>query len=273
MTDPWHSLYIPDSTASRTGRALTSALTALGYTAFDPFGLIPARPAPDSARAFIAPTPIEGWVRVFIGVMREEVIRALSVEHLLLSLRLEGEQALFEVWAGGAQGDIVPLLAYARPNTTRDALTRALNAEYSAAPMPGGDPSFSSLAAEAGALAGTLPGVKMGPVEAQQANRLFDKMMGGLRGKLNADDANAAHALLNAGPRWDSAGGARLNALAALLLPDTWRTPDYLTVRDAYALYRRRQALPNAKLYPGDAEALAAVPDAGDHLPIFYARG
>ena len=56
-----------------------------------------------------------------------------------------------------------------------------------------------------------------------------------------------------------------------LNIPD-WRAPDFVTLRDAYALHKRRQRSPNATLYPGDAEALAAVPDALTYTPIYAGK-
>jgi hypothetical protein len=56
-----------------------------------------------------------------------------------------------------------------------------------------------------------------------------------------------------------------------LRIPD-WRDPDFVTLRDAYALHKRRERSPNATLYPGDAEALAAVPDALTYTPVYAGK-
>ena len=51
-----------------------------------------------------------------------------------------------------------------------------------------------------------------------------------------------------------------------------WRDPDFVTLRDAYALHERRRRSPKATLYPGDAETLAAVPDALAYTPIYAGK-
>ena len=52
-------------------------------------------------------------------------------------------------------------------------------------------------------------------------------------------------------------------------MPSDWHAPDFTTLRDAYQVAERRQRRPNAGLYPGDAEALAAVPDALAYTPVY----
>ncbi len=110
-------------------------------------------------------------------------------------------------------------------------------------------------------------------VDLSQAQQMFDKIGGKLLQDVQRGDAEAARKLLGGGedaPDWNSAGGQRLRALMACLdLPQNWLAPDFVTLRDAYQLHARKQRKPTARLYPGDAEAMAAVPDALDYLPVY----
>jgi hypothetical protein len=102
----------------------------------------------------------------------------------------------------------------------------------------------------------------------QQANKMFARLSGDLLKKAGGD-ANAAALLKNA-VDWNSVGGQRLTAfMACLNVPEDWREPDFVTLRDAYQLHLRRQRLPNARLYPGDAEAMAKVLDALEYTPVY----
>ena len=103
-------------------------------------------------------------------------------------------------------------------------------------------------------------------VDLRQAGKLFERMSATLARKTNADPA--ADDLLKQ-PDWSSAGGQRIRALMDCLAVPDWQAPDFVTLRDAYALHHRRQRSPQARLYPGDAEALAAVPDALAYTPVY----
>jgi hypothetical protein len=108
-----------------------------------------------------------------------------------------------------------------------------------------------------------------GRLDPRQAESLFTRISGAVAQKGGADPA--ARELLRQ-PDWNSAGGRKIIALMDCLGIAGWRAPDFVTLRDAYALHVRRQRSPNAKLYPGDAEALAAVPDALDYTPIYAGK-
>jgi hypothetical protein len=111
--------------------------------------------------------------------------------------------------------------------------------------------------------------VLAGQVDLQQAGKLFERMSATLARKTNANPA--ADALLKQ-PDWSSAGGQRIRALMNCLGIPGWQAPDFVTLRDAYALHQRHQRSPHARLYPGDAEALAAVPDALAYTPVYGGR-
>ncbi|MGB1286519.1 MAG: hypothetical protein ACPG7F_08305, partial [Aggregatilineales bacterium] len=69
---------------------------------------------------------------------------------------------------------------------------------------------------------------------------------------------------------WNSQGGQYIRALmACLTLPENWRTPDFTSLRIAYSLYKRRARRPNGMQLPGDVDAMAAVPDALDYVPVY----
>jgi hypothetical protein len=42
-----------------------------------------------------------------------------------------------------------------------------------------------------------------------------------------------------------------------------------VALRDSYQLHARRQRKPDARLYPGDEEAMTRVPDALDYIPVY----
>ncbi|MBE0691179.1 MAG: hypothetical protein IH587_13755, partial [Anaerolineae bacterium] len=93
--------------------------------------------------------------------------------------------------------------------------------------------------------------------------------------KRTGGEAAAARMLIEQpdAPDWDGVAGARLRGVAqAFGLPDDWQSPDFVSVRDAYQASARRQRKPDAPLFPGDAEALAAVGDAPAYLPVFGGR-
>ncbi len=98
---------------------------------------------------------------------------------------------------------------------------------------------------------------------------MFARMSGTLARK--AGDSEEAREMLRQ-PDWNSSGGARIQALMHCLRIPAWRDPDFVTLRDAYALHIRRRRSPTAVLYPGDAEALAAVPNALSYTPVYAGK-
>jgi hypothetical protein len=108
---------------------------------------------------------------------------------------------------------------------------------------------------------------------------MTDKLLGTLRGAAGMSDQDAARAgaiLAAAGQGQldlNSLAGQAIAAHAAHAgLPEGWHIPDFITLRDAFAVHRRLQRFPNARLYPGDAEARDAVPDALAYTPLFGGR-
>ena len=57
--------------------------------------------------------------------------------------------------------------------------------------------------------------------------------------------------------------------MACLDVSNNWHEPDFVALRDAYQLHLRRQRNPKAMLYPGDTQAMGAVPNALEYTPIY----
>ncbi|GIL08499.1 MAG: hypothetical protein BroJett033_0100 [Chloroflexota bacterium] len=266
MTASWDSLYLRSADASAVAAALRGALTALDYTLFDPFAPLPGPAYPRAVRLFVAPAQ-DGWVRV-LGAPDTRALPALSAGGLCLYAALSGAAAHIAAWVDGAEADLPRALQpYARPGCD---LAAAL-ANPTAPPV---EP-----AAAPDALLGALP-PDVQPladrVNLKQAQGMLDRFSGGLLKRAGADpDAEAAARALaaNAGPDWNSPGGSRIRALmACLTIAPSWREPDFTALRDAYQLHLRRRRRPDARLYPGDADALARVPDALAYTPVYAGR-
>lgn len=112
-------------------------------------------------------------------------------------------------------------------------------------------------------------------VDAGQAQKLTARLTQTLFGKLGGlDPATRAGAMsLLGGPGWEGAAGRRLQAvMACLRVPEAWRLPEEGDLRAAYPVARARQHRPDGSPLPGDAEALARVPDALAYLPVYAGR-
>jgi hypothetical protein len=103
---------------------------------------------------------------------------------------------------------------------------------------------------------------------------MFNRLTGTLMKKVGGDSDRARALIAGEGtPDWNSNGGQRIQALLnSLTLPTGWREPDFVALRDAYALHERRRRNPNARLYPGDEATMAKVPDALKYLPVYGGR-
>lgn len=264
MPASWASLFLPSAEAAATADYLRAALTAHGYTLYDPFGLMPGRAYPIAARLFVAPAQA-GWVRVIAETDLPE-LPVWAAEPLAIYATLSGDQGRLEVYTAGAPADPASALRpHLRPEATPDQLDAALHGRLLAETeaQTGDSAFFAALPADVQALADD--------VNPAQARKMFDRISGQFARRLGQgdQDATAAEALL-AAPDWNSAAGRRIRAvLGRLTLPADWRAPDYVSLRDAYQLHARRKRKPDASLYPGDAEAMAQVPDALEYVPVF----
>lgn len=279
----WHSLYLPfDDNATRdlsdspntiigvtpsstnpgVAETLKAELVAHGYTLFDPFALIPGKAYPQAVRLFVAPVH-DGWMRVIGEIdpaVRPLLLAPLSELAPCLLVELDGIEAHVEAYLEGEPAPPeIAFMTYAREH---DCIRLALQGLFESKPSPsvGGLP-FDALPADIQELAGSI--------DTKQAEALFARMSGAFAQKAGGSDE--ARDLLRQ-PNWNSAGGARISALMKCLRITSWRSPDFVTLRDAYALHTRRRRSPNATLYPGDSETIAAVPNALDYTPIYAGK-
>jgi hypothetical protein len=270
----WHCTFLPHEDHSAIASTLRSALTALGYTLFDPFGIMPGRAYPVAVRLFVAPSAA-GWTRV-LGQLddppRAEVLKTLSGIAPVLYAALQDDQA--SLWACQDGQAVEADNAFAgclRAGLTPNDLRRALRERPASAAghHQVTEAAFSTLPPDIQAL-GEARGV-----DRQQAARLFERISRGAlaRGGAEGQEA-AARALVTAGEvNWSSAAGRWLRgALEHLTIPTGWAQPDFVSLRDAYQLHLRRQRRPDAPLYPGDAETMAAVEDALAYVPVYAGK-
>lgn len=260
----FHSLYLPFDDSAAVADRLRAELTAHGYTLFNPFGLIPGKSYPVAVRLFVAPAR-NGWVRV-VGEADPLLLPGLSTLAPVAMFGLDGANASSSFYRDGAA---VPFETLAGPGPTL-----ALDA-----PLP--DQPASSQPQVMAVPIDSLPEdvrSMLGGVDAKQAQNMFSKMANTAMSRSGADQEKAAAAQkilaqANTPPDWNSAGGRQIRAYARTLnLPGGWQTPDFVTVRDAYQVAERLQRRPNASLYPGDSDALDAVPDALSYTPVYAGK-
>ena len=267
MATTWNCLYLRSEDAKVVVQRLQDSLTGLGYSLYNPFGLIPGKAYPRSVRLFVAPAA-NGWVKV-IGAADEAQLSILSQDTLLIYAALNGAEA--DIWVY-ANGDAAPiesgLIPYLRPNLTANNLHQALHTTSSVIQVdkPDSGLPFNALPDDVKAMAGN--------VNSGQAQKMFARLSGDLLKKVSKDkeQAEEARALINgsAAPDWNSTGGARIRAVMdTLTVPDNWREPDFDSLRDAYPLHERRRRSPNARIYPGDDAVMAKVPDALTYTPVY----
>jgi hypothetical protein len=263
MTGSWDSLYLPSDDPQTIAATLRQSLETLGYTLYDPFGLLPGKSYAQTVRLFVAPARA-GWVRV-VGTLDPRLLMPLSASAPCLVLSLNGAEAVIEAYARGGLRDPEHVLRrYLRTGLTADHLRRALMDEPPEATTGSAAPdAFGHLPSEVQSLAGQ--------VDPRQAQKMFDRISGNLLRKASSDRqvADEARELISP-PDWGSPGARRMLAVVGCLtLPDNWREPDFVSLRDAYQLHARRRRKPDARLYPGDEDVMAAVPDALDYIPVY----
>ena len=264
MSD-WHTVYAPLEDAAPLVTALEAALSAQGYAAYDPFpggGGTPPHMR-QTVRLFVAPARA-GWVRV-LGAPDEaalpDVQQRLGVPLLYAWLNAEGGG--WALFADGARHETPDAFAlYLTPGHTLDALRAAFALRAADTPSPADTgalpPELQALAREQG-------------VDARQTEKLLGRLGHKLLGRFRDADEAQAQAMLGGAPDlWQSADGRRVRAIAALLrLPEDWRAPDWQQVRDAYHVHRLRARHSRMAALPGDDEALAAVPNVADYIPLY----
>jgi len=251
----WRSLYLPFADKNAITTAIDAALIALGYQRYDPFGIVPGKAYPQAVRLFLAPER-GGWTRL-IGESDAALLPELSRLAPVLSIELDDTKAHISAYADGAASALET--AFVRSARTPDCLAFALEQTGSSGSAALGGVALDALPGDVQALAQNI--------DLKQANSMFARLSGSL-----APKSGGAPSDLLQQPHWNSAGGAQITALMDCLGVPDWRDPDFVTLRDAYALHERRRRSPNARLYPGDAETLAAVPNAFDYTPIYAGK-
>ncbi len=268
MATTWNCLYLPSNEVGDIVQRLQDSLTGLGYTLYNPFGLIPGKAYSRSVRLFVAPNA-SGWVKV-IGTPDDAQFSTLSKDTTLIYAALNGTETDIRVYANGDAVDLESaLLVYLRPNLTPNDLRNALVTTSNVIQMnkPDSGLPFDALPDDIKALAGK--------VNTHQAQKMFNNILsGGLLKKVSngEDQGHAARALIHNSDTldWNSSAGTRIRAVMnCLTLPENWREPDFDSLRDAYPLHERRRRSPNARIYPGDEAVMAKVPDALLYTPVY----
>lgn len=277
MTQSWHSLFIPGVGTGTLAETLRALLIRSGCTPYDPFpggmGTPPELTA--LARLFVAPAQ-EGWVRV-LGELEAALLPelALALDSPLLTGWL-GEDGGGFGWVGadGVRRDDADAFApYRRASASPDDLRRAFAGEVRVQPVTGD-------AARAGLPPGLRDVAQQQGVNPRQAGKLFERISGGLFGKLagqtgesSAEQEGARAMVMGGHDLWNSLHGQRVRAIAGVLaLPANWRLPTWDDVRDAYHAHRMRERYPRMMALPGDRESLAAVPDIATYEAVFMGQ-
>jgi hypothetical protein len=263
MRTRWRNLYLLCDDQNRIVAALQKSLTALGYTLYDPFGLIPGKAYEQTARIFVAP-PMNNWTRI-LGDIDDANIPSLSGLGFLVSTAIREDAVEIIAYSDGEPVDVLSALAsHLRDGVTADDLQHALSGENVSATDSAEEAiPISALPQDVQAMADQL--------NPKHVNKLFNKFMGKVGKRISGDGDSARDLLRGTAPDWNSHSGQTIRAVMdCLTIPrDYWRTPDFVTLRDAYQLHIRRQRKPDARLYPGDAETMNAVPNALDYTPIY----
>ncbi len=265
----WHNLYLSCVNSDVVVPALEESLTSLGYELYNPFSIMPGISYPQAVRLFIAPYAA-GWQRV-VGAPDSRQLPALSRLGLCLYAALDGTEAKIEVYREGEEVEAESALVdYLRGGKSADDLARVFSESSFDLPPVGESVQTGKgiMAVPVDALPDDVREMAQ-QVDMKKADKMFKRLSGKLVG--TSADADAAKAIIGAsGQDWNSVGGQRIRALMACLsVPESWREPDFVTLREAYQLHIRRERRPDARLLPGDAEAMAAVPDALDYVPVY----
>lgn len=268
----WSSLYLSSDIPGETVQQhIQTTLAGRGYTLYDPFGLIPGRAYPEVVRVFIAPDSA-GLRRILVEVtaptMLTTLAQTLSEQGRCLLAALDGSDATLAVYEQGESTELeTALIPDLRDGKTADDLNHVL---FNVASLPAVEEEEQVVMVPLDALPDDVQDMARG-LDERQTKKMFDKIS---RRVLKPEEQSAARNLI-AGqkPDWNSPGGRRIRALMDCLnVPAGWRTPDFTTLRTAYQLHKRRQRKPDARLYPGDADAMAAVPDALTFVPVYAGK-
>ena len=256
----WKSLYICCADQDAVSGSLQAQITAAGYELFDPFAGVPGKSYPQIMRLFIGP-PQQHWLRI-LGDVEPQFAALLSNIGLCLFVQFSTETSQFRVYKSGeAESEYGALFDHLVDGCTPDHLLNRLNPEYTpdTRTTQTDDMPMDWLPDDVQQMADNL--------NPKQVNKLFNRFMNKITNRLGAD-MSEAQALLSR-QDWNSPGAQQTQAVMACLRIPNWNVPDFVTLRDSYQLHRRLERKPNAQLFPGEAEALDAVPDALAYQPVY----
>ncbi|MGJ3238070.1 MAG: hypothetical protein ACFE0Q_05130 [Anaerolineae bacterium] len=254
----WHSLYLSSEATTRISTGLHDHLIAHDYTLYDPFSALPGMSYQHTLKCFIAPAQ-DGWTRILIDgdaplFIIDALAEALSQVADCLSVRLERRVSRVHGYRAGQLHD---LSRWCAPYADAETITHILNAELFDLPSLAqgqiGNIPINTLPDDIQQLARE--------VNAHQASTLFDRLSQRLLKAVGWQDTST---LIGDNLDWDSQGGQYIRALMAALGISNWRTPDFSTLRTAYAICKR----PTNGI-PGDEDARRAVPNALNYQPLY----
>lgn len=279
MSDPWYSLFLALDDSAPVIDALRATLEARGYAPYDPFPGGTGTPLKLTAtvRHFVAPAR-DSWVQV-LGQPDADALLDFHQQvaaPVIVGWLTEDEGGFALLAEGERHEDPVTFTDFLRADYTPDTLRAAFAGEIAVDAVDSDTPPVAVIGAE------SLPpelaefAAQQG-VDAGKANKMFERVGGKLLGRFSGGvDRDAAHAMFQgqaSGDIWNSTHGQRVRAAASVLrLPATWRTPTWQQVRDAYQIMRLRQRSPRMTLMPGDQEALDAVRDVADYMPVYMGQ-
>ncbi len=269
MTEVWHSLYLRSPEAEKVASTLRDALMKQGYILYDPFGLIPGAAYADSLKLFVAPA-VNGWVRVLISpetLIPVETMEIIARHAFCFTLSFTDDNMKVTVYKDGQEAELSALKPYLKDGRSVNDLIVAMHAEGEVEGEPISGDTFPM-----GVLPEDLKSAAQG-LNPKHIDRMFVKLMKKVNRQLSGgDDEDDARNLLNNNHQtnWNSIGAQRVSGFVACLnLPEEWQTPEFVSLRDAYQRHRHRQRNPHGHLFPGDTEAMQAVPDALDYVPVY----
>lgn len=273
----WGMVYV-EGDQSAVADVLLRALGGAGYEVYDAYGSAFPPAYARAVRTFVAPTS-GAWTRI-LGEFDAALLPALASSFPVIDAQVTAgdddheAEASLAVWLDGVrQAELTAIADRLDAAWARDIAAGVQRlTDWRAAPQiiqPDARPTGSFVPRE------TLPGYARGlfdTLNPEQAGSLFNRMTSSLAGKLGKAQMESARGLLQ--PRridWTRGKPAIVAETLSALYggQQGWRDPDFVALRDAYQLHVRRRDRPQAPLYPGDAEALAAVPDALAYVPVY----
>lgn len=237
------------------------------FTAYDAFGIIPGPSYPHTLKIFIIELN-DHWQRLAIETSDITLVTQLAAA--LSSLGMVVQTAVF----GEDEDDALPAIALYQEGASVDLAQLATLIEgaesITAETIKAGArkmPDFEADKTIGGIATSQLPGEIQEQAKGTNswlANALFNKVSRSVMGGEDTDNP-----WLQVEELWNSGAGKQIRYVMEALKLDSWREPDFTTIRHAYGLHKRRSRKPDAPLLPGDQTTLDAVPNALDMTPVY----